>query len=308
MSAQGDGVRRGDSFRRPASYGREAWTEAGPQTAQESAGDVGGTRAFSPEELDDASAASSEDATTLLGARGAAGARRMEPRQPQRQAPQPSGPGVRNGRAPYVRGGQPQAPRADQTLVSPLAQERIRAEVHVPDPAYPPQRAQAARQVPPAYGTAPAAYHVPAEGAQETPLRRRRQPQRPPVAQQGYGYQQPVRQVAYPQQGYQAQPQAEEPGRGHGLARGVLLLVSWLLRLAALGLVALVVVNCFTMGNRVAIMRLTAQVSQLLPRSLAGLYVLDSPFGGVFRGDFAIAAVVLFVLDWIVARVRRRLR
>lgn len=326
MSAQRRGSRGADSFRKPASYGREAWSDGVGDTygaggpGQDD--DAGGTRAFSPEELEDARGDVSEDATTLLGAQPAHGQPAHGQAQPAGVRPRHARPGMRQQvpSAGYREPAYPeretdparqvQPPRADQTLVSPLAQERIRAEVNVPDPAYPPQRQPAARQVPPAPGAAGAAYRPPMQPAQEQPLRRRRQPrpQQPPLAPGGYAYRQAPQQPPYQQQGYQPQFEGEEPGRGHGLARGILLLVSWALRLAALGLVALVVVNCLTMGNRVAIMRITAQVAQLLPRSLAGLYVIDSPFGGVFRGDFAIAAVVLFVLDWIVARIRRRLR
>lgn len=127
---------------------------------------------------------------------------------------------------------------------------------------------------------------------QQEVLRRPVAPAREAPAQEGYRYEQPA-------------PRRRRPGRAG--VRAILLVLSWTLRLAAIALAGLVVLDAFTVGNRMTLMQLTARAAQLLPSSLAGLYVLDTPFGGAFRGDFAIASVCLFVLDWVCARIRRAL-
>ncbi len=43
-------------------------------------------------------------------------------------------------------------------------------------------------------------------------------------------------------------------------------------------------------------------LQSLMPDQVAGTHVYSSPFGGAFRGDFAIASVVLFVADWALMR------
>lgn len=43
---------------------------------------------------------------------------------------------------------------------------------------------------------------------------------------------------------------------------------------------------------------------QLQPALWRGLLVLPTPFGGAFRGDMAITAVLLFVLDYVLVRLR----
>ena len=43
----------------------------------------------------------------------------------------------------------------------------------------------------------------------------------------------------------------------------------------------------------------------LLPEALRGRYVFSVATGGAFRGDFAIAAIVLVVVAWACGRVRR---
>ena len=45
-----------------------------------------------------------------------------------------------------------------------------------------------------------------------------------------------------------------------------------------------------------------------LPSSIAGYGVITSPFGGVFRLDYAIVAVILFVADYLLTRASRRVR
>lgn len=264
MSPKHSSEQGGRSFRRPASYGRPAYDDGDGHEGVAETGGADGTRPFSQQELAEASGAPAEAQASDAG---------------------------------------PGAGRVDQTLVSPIARERIRAEVNVPDPAYPPQQPQRRSQRGETYADRYEYRPSADQRYQQVPQRPLRRRQAPPQARQpvpsppGYAYEpseSPVVEAAH--------------RHGHGIARGVLLFLSWCFRLAAWGLVALVIVNSFTVGNRVTLMRITERATQMLPDSLAGLYVVDTPFGGAFRGDFAIAAVVLFVLDWIMARIRRRLR
>ena len=41
----------------------------------------------------------------------------------------------------------------------------------------------------------------------------------------------------------------------------------------------------------------------LLPDGIRGIAVVPTPLGGAFRGDFALIASLLFVLDWLFARL-----
>lgn len=157
----------------------------------------------------------------------------------------------------------------------------------------------------------------------------------PAYPQQGYaqqpygqpGYQQyqqaPYQQAAYqqpqaapgagqPQQpyGYEAPRQVEPVGMGrHLAARAVLAIFSWVLRIAAIVIAGVVVLDSLSLGaGRTELLRVTALISSLIPQGLSGMYVMDTPFGGAFRGDFAIVALVLLVVDWILCRIRASLR
>ncbi len=91
------------------------------------------------------------------------------------------------------------------------------------------------------------------------------------------------------------------------LARLALRVLAFACRLAALALSALVVADALVVGSyRVYLLELTARVSGLLPSALSGTLLFETPLGGVLRLDFAIAAVVLFVLDWLLTRASRR--
>ena len=50
------------------------------------------------------------------------------------------------------------------------------------------------------------------------------------------------------------------------------------------------------------------ELSRALPSAIAGYGVITSPFGGVFRLDYAIVAVILFVADYLLTRASRRVR
>lgn len=110
----------------------------------------------------------------------------------------------------------------------------------------------------------------------------------------------------------ESRPYAQPPRRsfGRGLAAGLLGLLAVLARLAAVCLSLLVVASAVVSSGayRQVLMRALDLATSLLPRSLAGLYVFQTPLGGAFRGDLVIAALALFVIDWILARLARRLR
>lgn len=49
-------------------------------------------------------------------------------------------------------------------------------------------------------------------------------------------------------------------------------------------------------------------VSRILPPVLVGSFVIESPFGGILRGDYVIVTLVLFVLDYLFCRLAFTLR
>ncbi|MEE1158060.1 MAG: hypothetical protein UHS51_01440 [Atopobiaceae bacterium] len=103
----------------------------------------------------------------------------------------------------------------------------------------------------------------------------------------------------------------EMPARGgiHAVGRGILLLMAWTLRLFAYGCVLLVVLNVLSLSLiRTQLTSITDAVTSNLPWHTFSTLSLDTPFGGTFRVDLAIIAVLLFVLDWALCRVRADLR
>lgn len=49
-------------------------------------------------------------------------------------------------------------------------------------------------------------------------------------------------------------------------------------------------------------------ISRILPPVLVGSFVIESPFGGILRGDYVIVTLVLFVLDYLLCRLAFTLR
>lgn len=49
-------------------------------------------------------------------------------------------------------------------------------------------------------------------------------------------------------------------------------------------------------------------VSRILPPVLVGSFIIESPFGGILRGDYVIVTLVLFVLDYLFCRLAFTLR
>ncbi len=96
--------------------------------------------------------------------------------------------------------------------------------------------------------------------------------------------------------------------RGHRGLSALLAVLVVVFRLGAIALAVLVVANAFTLSGRVDVAAITARVSAFVPAQFSAMPMVDTPFGGVFRGDLALASVILFVLDWICSRIRWRVR
>lgn len=59
---------------------------------------------------------------------------------------------------------------------------------------------------------------------------------------------------------------------------------------------------------RFAFLMLYHTVSRILPPVLVGSFVIESPFGGILRGDYVIVTLVMFVLDYLFCRLAFTLR
>lgn len=79
--------------------------------------------------------------------------------------------------------------------------------------------------------------------------------------------------------------------------------------IAAIALAVIFVVSAIpTDGTRLLLLRLTNLLPMIMPSALLGQYVVETPFGGILRGDLAIASIILFVADWLCAKKRSSLR
>lgn len=77
----------------------------------------------------------------------------------------------------------------------------------------------------------------------------------------------------------------------------------------ALRLCAITVVLCFSgLSARLNMVGFVVDLSRAMPAVIAGYGVITTPFGGVFRLDFALVAAVLFLLDYVCCRASRALR
>lgn len=100
-------------------------------------------------------------------------------------------------------------------------------------------------------------------------------------------------------------------GAGAAVGAGLVTFAAMLLRLAAIALIGLIVVNAIPIGLRslrIHIVNLTTTLGSLIPAALSGRLVVPTAFGGSFRGDFAFVAICLFVVDWLLTKVAARLR
>lgn len=80
------------------------------------------------------------------------------------------------------------------------------------------------------------------------------------------------------------------------LAARALRAISW-------ALLALVVANAvLPAGPRSLLLGVNTLVSGMVPAPISGLFVFLTPFGGAFRGDIALLAVLLLVIGWALRR------
>lgn len=80
-------------------------------------------------------------------------------------------------------------------------------------------------------------------------------------------------------------------------------------RICGIFMSAITVLLCFSgLTAKLQIVGFVVELSRALPSAIAGYGVITSPFGGVFRLDYAIVAVVLFVIDHLLTRASRRVR
>ncbi|WP_102337435.1 hypothetical protein [Collinsella provencensis] len=85
--------------------------------------------------------------------------------------------------------------------------------------------------------------------------------------------------------------------------------LSYACRILALLLCALTVLLCFSgVSTRLGIVSFVIELTQSLPDVIAGYGLIPTPFGGVFRFDFMLMSVVLFIVDYLCARLARSLR
>lgn len=80
-------------------------------------------------------------------------------------------------------------------------------------------------------------------------------------------------------------------------------------RIIAIVLCVLTVALCFNgVVTRLNIVAFIVDLTQALPDVIAGYGLIPTPFGGVFRFDFACMVVVFFGIDYACSRVAGLLR
>ena len=80
-------------------------------------------------------------------------------------------------------------------------------------------------------------------------------------------------------------------------------------RICGVFMTLMTVMLCFSgIAAKLQIVGFIVELSRALPAAIAGYGVITSPFGGVFRFDYAIVAVVFFVIDYALTRVSRSVR
>ena len=103
--------------------------------------------------------------------------------------------------------------------------------------------------------------------------------------------------------------EVEARGGIRTLGRAILQLLAWAFRIVALAFVALVMANVFSLAfMRSRLTDVTDLVTSYLPWARFGVLGVDTPFGGTFRGDFCLLALLAFIFDWLFCRARANLR
>ncbi len=86
-------------------------------------------------------------------------------------------------------------------------------------------------------------------------------------------------------------------------------LLGFAFRLFALGLCVLTVVLCFNgFATMLGIVNFVVDLTRALPDIIAGYGLIPTPFGGVFRFDFAVVAAVCFFVDYLLGRISQTIR
>ena len=86
-------------------------------------------------------------------------------------------------------------------------------------------------------------------------------------------------------------------------------ILAYILRALAIALGILTVILCFpSIGARLNLTGLVIDLTRALPDVISGYGLITSPFGGVFRFDFAFTMLVLFALDYLFQRISHSLR
>lgn len=93
------------------------------------------------------------------------------------------------------------------------------------------------------------------------------------------------------------------PNQPLAAALRVLAVVARIIACALLVLVAADVI--LPSGPRALLVEINLAVSSFIPDALSGLLVLQTPFGGALRGDFAQAALIFLIAGWALARGAR---
>lgn len=84
--------------------------------------------------------------------------------------------------------------------------------------------------------------------------------------------------------------------------------VAYLARIAAILLSALVVILCLGTATNLGVVGVIMSLNGMVPSAISGMLVIPTPLGGAFRGDFALLAIALFVVDWASMRIASALR
>lgn len=199
---------------------------------------------------------------------------------------------------------------ADQTQLMPRTQRR-QMPAAAPAPQYAPAPAPQyasdyAPQTAPQYAPQPQSQYAPQPQPQYAP--------QPAPAQRAYR-QRPLQRFQIPQSPQRARTDASdlEPSRARGvqtfllsqayLFAFVLRVIAFIARVYAWLFAAAMCASACSFGPfRGFMLQFVFWISKCLPNPFFGLFVWETPFGGMLRGDFILMAFVLIMIDWICTR------
>lgn len=191
---------------------------------------------------------------------------------------------------------------ADQTQLMPRTQRR-QMPAAAPAPQY---ASDYAPQTAPQYAPQPQSQYAPQPQPQYAP--------QPAPAQRAYR-QRPLQRFQIPQSPQRARTDASdlEPSRARGvqtfllsqayLFAFVLRVIAFIARVYAWLFAAAMCASACSFGPfRGFMLQFVFWISKCLPNPFFGLFVWETPFGGMLRGDFILMAFVLIMIDWICTR------